>query len=162
MRMRRRAWNLIPLSLALVAISGCGSSQGIWVTGKLTKGGAKYEVPADQNLHITFYSMDPFKNGERTIPAGEAYMGVFKPDDGTFTVTASDGNGIPPGKYRVSLTQQLTRKAVDKKNEKLKPSQTLFDRDTDMLKGQFGPNSPIVREVKTSEELVIDLDRRTL
>ena len=55
-----------------------------------------------------------------------------------------DGQGIPPGKYRVSLTQELTREAVDKKNENVERNQKLFDRDTDMLKGQFGENSPIV------------------
>jgi hypothetical protein len=50
-------------------------------------------------------------------------------------VTGPDGQGIPPGKYRVSLTQELTRNAVDKKNENVQRNQKLFDRDTDMLKG---------------------------
>jgi hypothetical protein len=53
---------------------------------------------------MTFYSMEPFNDGERTIPAGQAYMAVLKSEDGTFTVTGPDGLGIPPGKYRVSLT----------------------------------------------------------
>jgi len=158
--MHRLAWNLILVPLAL-AISGCGSSQAIWVQGKLTKGGAKYVVLADQRLHMTFYSMEPFNDGARTIPAGQAYMAVFKSEDGTFTVTGPDGQGIPPGKYRVSLTQELTREAVDKKNENVKRDQKLFDRDTDMLKGQFGANSPIVREIKDSTEVAIDIDKPT-
>jgi hypothetical protein len=37
----------------------------------------------------------------------------------------------------------------------------MFDRDTDMLNGQFGQNSPIVRELKDSTELVIDLEKPT-
>jgi hypothetical protein len=156
--MYRFAGNVMLVSLAL-AVAGCGSSQTIWVKGKLTKGGAKYDVPADQKLHMTFYSTEPFKDGERTIPAGQAYTAVYKSEDGTFTVEGPDGYGIPPGKYRVSVTQQLTREAVDKKNEKLKRNQSVFERDTDMLKGQFSENSPIVVEIKDSTEVVIDLDK---
>ena len=160
MHMHRPAWNPILVPLAL-AIAGCGSSQGTWVQGKLTKGGAKYVVPADQRLNMTFYSMEPFNDGSRTIPAGQAYMAVFKSEDGTFTVTGPDGQGIPPGKYRVSVTQELTRDAIDKINENVQRNQKLFDRDTDMLKGQFGAKSPIVLEIKDSTEVTIDLDKPT-
>jgi hypothetical protein len=156
--MHRLAWNLILLVPAL-AISGCGSSQSIWVQGKLTRDGAKYVVPADQSLSMTFTSMEPFQDGGRTIPAGQPYMAVFKSEDGTFTVAGPDGLGIPPGKYRVSLTQKLTREAVDRKNEKVKRNQTLFERDTDMLEGRFGDNSPIVTEIKDSNEVTIDLGK---
>jgi hypothetical protein len=141
-----------------LAMAGCGSSQAIRVRGKLTKGGAKYTVPADQRLSLVFYSMEPFKDEKRTIPAGEAYMAVYNPEDGTFTVSGPDGWGIPPGKYRASLTQQLTREAVDKKNENLKRNQKVFDRDTDMLKGRYGESSPIVVEIKDSSEVAVDLD----
>jgi hypothetical protein len=110
---------------------------------------------------MIFYSMEPFNDGARTVPAGEAYMAVFKSEDGTFAVPGPDGQGIPPGKYRVSLTQELTREAVDKKNENVKRNQKLFDRDTDMLNGQFGGNSPIVREIKDSTEVAIELDKPT-
>jgi hypothetical protein len=147
------------LVVIAIAIAGCGSSNAIWVQGKLTKGGAKYEVPADQTLNMTFYSTEPYKDGERTIPVGEGYMAVYKSEDGTFSVAGPEGLGIPPGKYRVSLTQELTREAVDKKNANLKKNQQMFDRDTDMLKGQYGQNSPLVREIKDSTELVIDLDK---
>jgi len=156
--MYRFAGNLMLVSLAL-AITGCDSSQTIWVKGKLTKGGAKYEVPTDQKLHMTFYATEPFKDGERTIPAGQAYTAVYKSEDGTFTIGGPDGFGIPPGKYRVSVTQQLTREAVDKKNENVKRNQRVFERDTDMLNGQFGENSLIVVEIKDSTELAIDIDK---
>jgi hypothetical protein len=68
--------------------------------------------------------------------------------------------GVPPGKYRVSVTQQLTREAVDKKNQKAGPKQKLFDRDTDMLDGKFDERvSPIVCEInKDSTDVVVDLD----
>jgi hypothetical protein len=146
---------LFPTALAM---AGCGSSQAIRVQGKLTKGGAKYSVPADQRLNLTFYSMEPFKDEKRTILAGEAYMAVYQSEDGTFTVSGPDGRGIPPGKYRVSLTQQLTREAVDKKNENLKRNQKIFERDTDMLQGRYSEGSPIVVEIKDSSEVAIDLD----
>jgi hypothetical protein len=156
--MHRLAWNLILVPLAL-AIWGCSSSQGILVQGKLTKGGVKYVVPADQKLHMTFYSMEPWSDGARTIPAGQAYTADYKSEDATFTVAGPDGLGIPPGKYRVSVTQQLTREAVDQKNENVGPKQKLFERDTDMLKGQFSEKSPIVCEIKDSTEVAIDLDK---
>lgn len=34
-------------------------------------------------------------------------------EEATFTVPGPDGRGIPPGKYRVSVTQKLKREAVD-------------------------------------------------
>ena len=142
-------------------ISGCGSSQGISVQGKLTKGGVKYEVPADQKLHLTFYLIEPSNEAGRPEAKGQTYMAAYKYEDGTFTVGGPEGQGIPPGKYRVSVTQQLKREAVDKKNEKLTKKQKMFERDTDMLDGKFGDNSPILREIKDSTELAIDLDKPT-
>src|SRR5262249_38977381 len=79
--------------------------------------------------------------------------------DGTFTVAGPDGQGVPPGKYRVSVTQRLTREAVNKKNEKLKRSQPVFDRDTDMLKDLFGEKSPIMVEIKDSTAVEVDLGK---
>ena len=109
---------------------------------------------------MTFYSMEPFKDAERTIPAGQAYMAVYNSKDGMFTVEGPERSGIPPGKYRVSLTQKLTREAVDKKNEKVKPKQKLFERDTDMLEDRYGmAASPIIVEVNKSDYVEIDLDQ---
>jgi hypothetical protein len=156
--MYRLAWYLIVVPLAL-AMSGCGSPQGISVQGKITKGGAKYSLPADQKLNITFYLTETIQDGARTIPAGQAYMGAYKSEDGTFNVAAPEGGGIPAGKYRVSLVQRLTREAVDKKNANLSRKQELFDRDTDMLNGDFGEKSPIVVEIKDSAPVEIDLDK---
>jgi hypothetical protein len=158
MQMRRFSWNLIVATLAL-AMSACGSSQMIPVKGKLTKGGGKYEVPTDQKLHLTFRLMESANDGGGSTAAGQAFMAIYKTDDGTFSVGGIDGNGIPPGKYRVSLTQLLTRDAVDKKNANIKGKQKLFERDTDLLDGQYGEKSPIVVEIKDSTELAIELDK---
>jgi hypothetical protein len=156
--MHRLTWSLILVAPALW-ISGCGPSEGIWVEGKLTKGAEKYTVPPDQRLTIIFYSMEPVATKEGTTPAGQPYTAVYNPDDATFTVLAPSGSGVPPGKYRVTLTQKLTREAVDKKNEKLARNQMPFERDTDMLKGQFGDDSQIVVDIKDSTEVTIDIDK---
>ena len=60
--------------------------------------------------------------------------------------------------YRIAVVQQFKREAVDRK----KKGKTVFDRDTDTFKDRFSPeNSPIFRELKSSGEVVIDLDRPT-
>jgi hypothetical protein len=156
--MSRLLWTLVPLTLAAAA-SGCGSSSGVSAQGKVTKGGAKYAVPADQSLSLTLYSTGETKDGDRTIPAGKSYMAVFDPEEATFTVPGPDGRGIPPGKYRVSVTQKLRREAVDKKNEKVDRNQKLFDRDTDTFQGKYGESSPFVFDVDGKTELTIDLDK---
>jgi hypothetical protein len=156
--MSRLLWTVVLLPLAPMA-AGCGSSSGVWVQGKVTKGGAKYAVPADQRLGLTLHSTEPTKDGERTIPAGKSYMAVFNAEDDTFTVPGPDGRGIPPGKYRVSVTQKLQREAVDKKNEKAGKNKKLFDRDTDMFDGKYAENSPFVFDVDGKTEITVDLDR---
>jgi hypothetical protein len=150
---------LVPLALAPVA-AGCGPSPGVSAQGKVTKAGAKYAVPADQSLSLTLYSSEPTKDGGRTIPPGQSYMALFKPEDATFTVPGPDGRGIPPGKYKVSVTQKFKREAVDKKNEKLDRNKKLFDRDTDTFNGQYlEQRSPFVFDVDGKTEMTVDLDK---
>jgi hypothetical protein len=149
---------LIPL---ILAVSGCGSSQTIWVQGTVTKSGEKYKVPEGQNLGITFYALEAMTVGDRKIAAGEPFAATYNRQDSTFTVPGPEGSGIPPGKYKISFTQKLNREALTEKNARLKKGQMLFDRDTDLLKGQFGENSPIMREIKDASELTIDLDKPT-
>ncbi len=157
--MSRLLWTLLPLVLAPVA-AGCGSSSGVPAQGKVTKAGARYALPADQNLYVTLYSTEPTTDGGRTIPPGQSYMALFKPDDATFTVPGPDGRGIPRGKYTVTVTQKFKREAVDKKNEKLDRNKKLFDRDTDTLNGRFEEHrSPFVFDVDGKTELTVDLDK---
>ena len=77
-------------------------------------------------------------------PAGstyDSYAAEFHPDDGTFLVLGKDGNGLPPGKYRVNVE--------------------LLKKKEDLFKGSLtGPRSPLTCEVTSaSSELVVDLDQ---
>ena len=157
--MSRLLWTLALLPLALAA-PGCGASAGVPAHGKVVKGGAKYAVPTDQSLSLTLYSTEATKSGEGTIPAGQSYMAVYNPDDATFTVPGPDGRGIPPGKYRVTVTQKFKREAVDKKNEKVDRNKKLFERDTDVLNGQYTElRTLFVFDVDGKTEMTIDLDK---
>ena len=81
---------------------------------------------------------------------------------GTFSVPGRDRRGIPPGKYRIAVTQKMTRETFDATKPKSKGGKKTLDRETDTLANRFGvETSPIVREVKGGENLAIDIDRPT-
>jgi hypothetical protein len=149
--------NLLVLAL-LIAPLGCGgSSNTVWVTGKLLKGGARYDVPKDQAVSVTFVALEVKDASGKSVQDPEPYLADLDPDSGTFTVLGPDRRGIPTGKYRVAVTQRLKRESYDavKKQSKNKA----LTRETDMLGNRFGlDTSPIVREVPKSTDLVIDLD----
>lgn len=150
----RRITRALVLLIAPFVAAACGTSDTVSVTGKLLKGGAAYAAPEGQRVGITFYTMT-----EAGGPRGsEPYAAQWNPADGTFTVPGRDGRGIPPGKYRVSIVRKWKRDALPEPKNPKKP----VDRDTDLLKNLYGPEtSPIVREVQSSSEMVIDLDRPT-
>lgn len=147
------------LALALIAtscfFSGCGrSGNTMRVYGKLQKGGEKYIPPTDQLVGITFVMLE---GPDKQTQIGDQYRAEYDPAEGTFNVPGSDGAGIPPGKYRVAVTQKIKREAFDLGNPKRKKRGP--DREDDTLKDRYGfDSSPIVREVKRDGELVIDLD----
>ncbi len=157
--MSRLLRTMVLLALAPAAL-GCGASSGVSVQGKVTKAGAKYAVPADQNLYLTLYLTEPTRDGDRTIPRGQSYTALFKAEDATFSVPGPDGRGIPPGKYTVTVAQKYKREAVDKKNEKLDRNKKLFERDTDTFSGRYEEHrSPFVFDVDGKTELTVDLDK---
>jgi hypothetical protein len=143
----------------LVAPLGCGGSgNNVWVTGKLFKGGARYDVPKDQAVTVTFVALEVQDASGKTVQASEPYLAELDPNSGTFTVPGLEQRGIPPGKYRVAVTQKLKRESFDavKKQSKNKA----LTRETDMLGNRFGlETSPILREIPKSTDLVIDLDK---
>ena len=70
--------------------------------------------------------------------------------------------GIPPGKYRLAVTQRYSREAFEVSKPKDKPRGRRSPATTDLLEDKFGPmTSPIVREINGSVDLIIDLDRPT-
>ena len=78
-------------------------------------------------------------------------------------VPGPDGHGIPPGQYRISIFQGLTREGESKVLPDHKGTSRKApgnNRETDFFEGLFGPTtSPIVREVTQGAELIVDLDK---
>src|SRR5271157_954208 len=163
---------MIPRNLALIlvvaltlACFGCGNSNAIKVTGKLLQAGQPYVPPAGQRVVITLYVVDAKDASGKGIPAQEPFQAYYDPKDGTFVVPGPDGYGIPPGKYRISIFQGLTREGESKApNVHKGPSRKaqVINRETDFLEGLFGPTtSPIVREITQGAELIVDLDKES-
>jgi hypothetical protein len=159
----RRSLLLLALLIGLLVISpGCGGGHTVWVTGKLLKGGSKYEPPKDQLVTVTFVPLEVKDPSGKTVKGGDAYQADYDPASGTFTVPGPDRQGIPPGKYRVAVTQKMERTAFDAAKEKItdKAKKRAFTRETDMLADRYGPTtSPITVEVTRSEEAIVDLDQ---
>jgi hypothetical protein len=121
----------LALAGACLVLAGCGG--GARVTGKLTNNGQPLTVSDKGMIVVSFIQ-------EGSQPGQPGAYPVDLGPDGTFTVKGTNGQGIPPGKYMISVQQ-------------LDPYPT-----TDKLKGQFfGSKSPIVREIKGSTVLDIDL-----
>lgn len=149
------------LMLPLAAAPGCGGSGTVWVTGKVVKGGGTYAPPTGQTVTVTFLSMGGTDPAGTALQAGDPYQAEYDPASGTFKVPGPDGHGIPPGKYRIAVTQKLERAAFDAEKAKLKDrvKKAQFSRDADTLENRFGlSTSPIIVEVKGSEEVTVDLD----
>ena len=159
--MRLRATAL--LTLALTIASGCGGpADRVWVTGKVVKGGARYSPPKDQVFSLTFIPLEHQDAEGKTVKGGDPYAAEVNASESTFEVPGPDRLGIPRGKYRVALTQQLQRPAFDAARQKSagKRGKMPLQRDDDMLEGRYGPaSSPIVVEIARSEEVTIDLDK---
>jgi hypothetical protein len=162
--MRSSLASLAFLTASVIASPGCGGGNTLWVTGKLLKGGTQYAPSKDQLVTITFIALGGQDPSGKTVQGGEPYQAEYDPASGTFSVPGPDGRGIPPGKYRVAVTQKLERSAYDAAKPKItdKAAKKAFTRDADTLKDRFGlTTSPIVVEVNRSQDVTIDLDRPT-
>jgi len=99
------------------------------VKGKVLKGGQPLKVSDKGMVQVRFVS-------ENSAPS--AQVGP----DGSFTMTGTDGKGIPAGKYKIAVF------AFDPYPTK------------DLLGGKFSEQkTTIEREVKPGQELVIDVDK---
>ena len=134
------------LSVCALAITslvlGCGNPPGdtVPVHGKLTNNGEPLAVKGRElglgYVELHFYRM----NEDGTIDKDPADAAVE--ESGEFTVRGRDGGGLPPGKYKIAVRQ-------------LDPAP-----DNDKLGGRFNlENTPLVREVREGEEIIIDLAR---
>ena len=139
-----------------LAMVGCGSGNRVRVEGVLLKGGSPLTPPEGASNQMVFVAMDVKGDSDKTIGANEPFAAVVN-DDGTFNVPGPDGTGIPPGKYRVSISQKYrTKHTIDKPK---RPGEPTINRDTDLLRDRYSATtSPLVVEVTTSEKLTLDLD----
>ena len=131
-----------PLSFCLmgivaIALAGCTGEKRFKVVGKVVNKGQplqlKNKLPLGR-VAVNFIPVD-----EQHQRNGDPQGAVVDQETGSFEVKGNDNNGIPPGKYRITVEQ--------------------YDpMPTDVLKGAFGETrSPIIREVKGSESINIDL-----
>ena len=142
-------------------LASCGRGDSIWVTGVLQKGGEMYKPPEGRKLALYFC---PTTDGASGKPSGDVVMADYDARDGSFTVPGREGNGIPPGNYRIAVVETLRREALDKLKNASKPTrgQKRIDNDTNFLEASFGETtSPFVRDLKTSTKLTLDMARLT-
>jgi hypothetical protein len=158
-----RGFVLVAFTALPLACFGCGQSNSIKVSGKLLQAGKPYVPPAGQRVVVTLHVLDAKDAAGKAIPDQEPFQAYYDPNDGKFVVPGPGGDGIPPGKYRISIFQGLTREGEGKfgKEQKRRPRNApRIDRETDFFKDMFAPaTSPIVREITPGVELIVDLDK---
>ena len=154
--MLRSPWLFAAIALLPLGFGGCGSSNSVWVTCEFTKNGAPFTAPNGQVVQVTFYALDAKDESGKAV-ANKQPFPAAPLGDGKFEVPGPDGSGVPPGKYRIAVTQTPKDRATAPatKSRKLAP-----DRDHDFLEGRFGPDtSPIERTIERSEHVIFELNR---
>jgi hypothetical protein len=94
--LRDRVRILLPV-LALLA-AGCGGN--VVLKGELQKNGQPYVFADGEEMQINLVGEDP--SGKPLTSAAE-----IDKQDATFRFKGPTGEGIPPGKYKITLTSQL-------------------------------------------------------
>jgi hypothetical protein len=143
---RARAGSSGLAALVVFWAVGCGGSDGrVPVSGRLLDGGRPFRFEASK------VKLPPGATG---LPPGTSPVQItFIPADGgdsagavvdvtawTFQVPGPDGKGLRPGKYKVALTGGVG--------------------GPDYFGGKFAADrTPVVRDVKAGEEVVVDVAR---
>ncbi len=126
----------------LVFLLGCDTPQddSVPVRGKLTNNDQPLAVKG-RELGLGYVELHFYRiQDDGTVDKDPADAAVE--ESGEFTVRGRDGHGLPPGKYKITVRQ-------------LDPAP-----DNDKLGGRFNfENTPLVREIKEGEEILIDLSR---
>ena len=117
--------------LSLCVFSGCGGPALQTAKGQIQVGGKNYQVGPREQLLVIFYPDGP--NPNSTFPAEVN-------SDGSFQTLGMDGKGIPPGKYRVSISSPYGGGSIQ-------------------IPKEIGtPQSPIVREVVQGKDTLEPID----
>jgi len=133
------------VACALTLLLGCSSTSenASPVKGRILDNGNPWKQPqgtppGDLGLRVEFHELDA---------AGQivtAHSAVISPEDGSFNVPGKTGKGLSSGKYRISVHVGAYG-------------------TPDKLKGELGKEkSPLVLEVPTSGDVVIDIGKKTL
>lgn len=93
----------------------------------------------NDRLTVIFYA------DQGVFPPGLMLMTDVSPD-GTFEIKSADEDGIPPGKYRIAITQMVVEGNA---------------KGQDKLRGAFGPAStPFIREfTSNTDDLTLDIGK---
>jgi hypothetical protein len=133
--MRRMTWWGMVFAVAFLA-AGCAGTGKFATKGVVLKDGSPLKIGQDDIVRILLVPLP--EDGSKPK---DCYVAQFNADNSTFVVKGKDGEGIPPGKYRVAIEQLQGRK--------------------DMLKGAFGyDNSPFVCTIgSASDEITVDIGK---
>jgi hypothetical protein len=127
---------------SVLAVTGCGRGpKGVTVTGQVLYNGKPIQVQPREEIQVAF-SLE--------APAGQQPPGTLatvKPEDGSFTISGLDGKGIPPGRYRVTVSSQLYQQSQDR-------FEPLFDPKLPPLMVDVGPEK--------GQRVIIDVGTRTV
>jgi hypothetical protein len=132
----RKSPRLVGCLLLGLLSSGCGSNM-LKIKGRIVKDGQAYVTAPDEGLRILFVPTVP------PLPDRyDSYVAMYNRRDGSFQVVGKDGNGLPPGTYKVALE--------------------LIKKKKDAFRGAYSaPKSPFLVEVnRGTGEVMIDLDKK--
>ncbi len=110
-------------------LAGCGS--GVVVQGKIKLDGQPFTVAAEEQVMVLFLDMkEEGATQQKSFPASVQA-------DGSFTLRTPDGQGLPPGKYRVSVS--LFSKSSKRYQDKF---QNVYNPKTSPLIVEISSSSP--------------------
>jgi hypothetical protein len=137
------------LLAALPLAGGCGNSEVV-ARGIILRNNESVVFEPTDSVFLSFSTVD--------APSSKAFSGQVK-KDGSFTVAGAEGGGIPPGKYRITLSTR--HYGPPPKNTSGEQPVKL----TDKFDGAFSDpaNSPLVVELQAGKQAItIDVGTKTV
>lgn len=100
---RAELWLVV---VALALISGCNAGgRKVSLTGKIIENGQPVKFPyGESHATIYFYPLDE----QGKIPEGSRGYSTSPDTEGSFVMDGDMGDGIPLGKYRITLSNPTT------------------------------------------------------
>jgi hypothetical protein len=149
----------------VLAGSGCQpGNQGVTVTGRLVENGSPLKdsaqglPPGTPPIQIAFHTV-PIQGQA----SGESFHSEVNSETGEFTTRGPSNQGIPPGKYRISVSVSVPAPAAVRPGRSGSgvagaPNPARFMGTRDRLKGAFSPRkSPLEVEITRPSRLIIDV-----